>query len=218
MRSPQLHDAVEALYAEFRAPKPRTIEGCPCCTDPKEVCLLLAKSLRELSADDLSNYGSSLFLTMGDERDFLYFLPRIFDIATSQDWWPSPEVLLDKLKRAQWNNWPKHQQQAVQCVIEAWFADRLAALESLTTEQLYFDGASIDALLCGIAHAGLPLAPYLEALATHQAALKACFDWHAHAFFKRRHLGDGFWKNCPQAEAEVMAFYESPPIRERLGF
>jgi hypothetical protein len=218
MRSPQLHAAIEALYAEFRLPKPRTIEGCPCCTDPKEVCTLLAKGLRELTPDELSNYGASLFLTMGDERDFPYFLPRLLDIATSDDWWPSPEVLLDKLKLAQWENWPKRQQQAIRQVIDLWFADTVAELESLAGEQLYTDGSHIDALLCGIAHAGLPLAAYLEKLASHDVALKACFDWHAHAFFKRKRLGDGFWKGCPQAEAEVVAFYESQPVRQRLGF
>jgi hypothetical protein len=218
MRSPQLHDAIEALYIEFREPKPRTIEGCPCCTDPKEVCMLLAKSLRELSPDELSNYGDSLFLTMGDERDFPYFLPRLLDIATSQNWWPSPQVLLDKLKLAQWENWPKSRKQAVQRVIDLWFADTIVELESRAGQDEYVRGSRIDAMLCGIAHAGLPLAPYLGELAQHEAALKACFDWHANSFFKRKRLGDGFWQDVRQAEAEVVAFYESSPIRERLRF
>jgi hypothetical protein len=218
MRSPQLHDAIEALYAEFRVAKPRTIEGCPCCTDPKEVCMLLAKGLRDLTPDDLSNYGCSLFLTMGDERDFPYFLPRLLDIATSQDWWPSPEVLLDKLKRGDWSSWPKRQQQAVRHVIDVWFSDTLAEIESGAAEQSYREKSNLNALLCGIANTGSSLAPYLSQLAMHDKALKACFDWHAHAFFKRRRLGDGFWADCPQGAAEVVAFYESPPIRERLGF
>ena len=73
MRSPQLQSAIEQVYAEFRGPKPRTIEGCPCCPDPKEVCRLLAKDLRQLTSRDLGHYAASLFLTMGDERDFQYF-------------------------------------------------------------------------------------------------------------------------------------------------
>jgi hypothetical protein len=218
MRSPQLQDAIEVLYDKFRVPKPRTIEGCPCCTDPKEVCRLLARGLRELTPDELSNYGSSLFLTMGDERDFPYFLPRLFDVATSQEWWPSPQVLLDKLKRAQWENWPKARKQAVQRVLDLWFADTIAELESLAGQDHYVSGSQIDAMLCGIAHAGLPLAPYLGELARHETALKACFDWHANSFFKRKTLGSGFWDDCRAAEAEIVAFYESPPVRERLGF
>lgn len=217
-RSPRLVDAVEKIYALFRVPKPRAIEGCPCCTDLKEVCTLLAKDMRDLTPAELSNYGASLFLTMGDEGDFPYFLPRLLDIATSEDWWPSPEVLLDKLKRANWNGWPKREQQAVRHVIDVWFADTIAEIESLSAERLYADGSHLNALLCGIAHAGLSLKPYLKELAKHETALKACFDWHAHAFFKRRRLGEGFWEDCPQGEAGVVAFYESAPIRKRLGF
>ncbi len=180
--------------------------------------MLLAKSLRDLAPDELSNYGCSLFLTMGDERDFSYFLPRLLDVATAQDWWPSPQVLLDKLKLAQWDAWPNSRKQAVQRVIDLWFADTIAELESLAGQDQYVGGSQIDAMLCGIAHAGLPLTPYLAELARHEAALKACFDWHANSFFKRKRLGDGFWLDVRQAEAEVVAFYESSPIRKRLGF
>lgn len=217
-RSSKLEGAIEALYTEFCVSKPQTIEGCPCCTDPKEVCTLLAKGLRELTPDELSNYGCSLFLTMGDERDFPYFVPRLLDIATSQDWVPSPEVLLDKLKRANWHAWPKRRQKAVRKVIDLWFTDTLAGIEALSAEQQYTTGSPIDALLCGIANSGLSLKPFLGELAKHPVALKACFDWHAQAFFKRRGLGEGFWTDCPEGEAEVVAFYELPSIRERLGF
>jgi hypothetical protein len=206
VRSPSLNAAVEALYAEFREPKPRTIEGCPCCTNPEEVCTLLAKGLRELTPDELSNYGSSLFLTMGDERDFPYFLPRLLDVATSQDWWPSPEVLLDKLTRARWEIWPKHRQEAVRRVIDRWFADTIAEIESLVAEQFYAAGSHIDALLCGIAHAGLQLAPYLDDLARHPTALKALADWNAHAIFKRKRLANEFWKDCPETAAVLIGF------------
>lgn len=216
MRSSQLHDAVEALYAEFRVPKPRAIDGCPCCTDPEEICKLLSKNLRDLTPDDLSNYGASLFLTMGDERDFPYFLPRLLDIATSQEWWPSPEVLLDKLRRADWQGWPARRQKAVRGVIDRWFADTIAEFEVPTVEEPWRDGSRVDALLCGIAHAGVPLAPYLNELAEHPIALRACFSRHAHAFFKRKRLGDGFWSDCRGAEAEVVAFYELPRVRKLL--
>jgi hypothetical protein len=218
MRSPQLHDAVEALYAEFRVPKPRTIDGCPCCTDPKEVCMLLAKRLRDLTPDDLSNYGSSLFLTMGDEKDFEYFLPRLFDISTDQDWWPSPEVLLGKLKRANWKGWSLRRQEAIKHMIDIWFADEIATLEGAADDERHFIGSELDPLLCGIARADIPLRPYLELLADHDVALKFFHECNIDSLLKKKRLSNPFWPDCPDAAAEVIAFLNAPPIRERLAF
>ncbi len=217
MRSPQLHDAVEGLYAEFRVPKPRTIDGCPCCTDPKEVCTLLAKGLRELTPDELSNYGSSLFLTMGDEKDFEYFLPRLFDVATDQDWWPSPEVLLDKLKRANWTEWSSRRKSAVKRAIDLWFADQIATVEGLAEDERLYMGSELDKVLCGIAHAGIPLAPYLEVLSNHPEALRFLYERNVSSLLKKKRLSNPFWTDCPQAEAEVISLFNAPRIRERLG-
>jgi hypothetical protein len=209
MRSPQLQSAIEQVYAEFHGPKPRTIEGCPCCTDPKEVCRLLTKDLRELAAKDLSNYAASLFLTMGNERDFQYFLPRLLDIATAEDWWPSPPVLLEKLKLAHWNTWSEQRRVVVKRVIDVWFAGCLGA------DQV--DGSEIDNLLCGIARADLPLDEYLDALAEHPDELQAFFEIHSHAFFKRGRLGDSFWKDHPVGELAVLDFLSTSTVQERLG-
>lgn len=209
MRSPQLHSAIEQVYAEFRGPKPRAIEGCPCCTDPTEVCVLLAKPLRDLTSRELSNYGASLFLTMGDKQDFNYFLPRLLDVATTEDWWPSPQVLLGKLELVHWKRWPERQQAAVKRVVDIWYADCLDA------DRL--DGADIDALLCGIGAAGLPLVEYLNVLTNRPDELQAFFDIHAHAFFKKKRLGDGFWKDFPNAEQAVLNFFNSNVVREKLG-
>lgn len=209
MRSPQLQSAIEQVYAEFRGAKPRTIEGCPCCTDPKEVCRFLAKDLRELKAKDLSNYAASLFLTLGDEPDFQYFLPRLLDIATAEDWWPSPPVLLEKLKLAHWHTWPEQRRATVKRVIDLWYAECLDAERA--------DGSDIDDLLCGIARADLALDEYLDALAKRPDELRAFFEIHAHAFFKRGRLGDSFWRDHLVGELAVLDFLNTPAVQERLG-
>lgn len=68
--------AVEKLYRAFAAvPRPRHIDGCPCCIDRKEVGVLLGKPLRSVTPGELSAYASSAFLTVGDAADYLYFLP-----------------------------------------------------------------------------------------------------------------------------------------------
>lgn len=209
MRSPQLQSAIEQVYAEFRGARPRTIEGCPCCTDRKEVCRLLAKDLRELKAKDLSNYAASLFLTIGDEPDFQYFLPRLLDIATAEDWWPSPPVLLEKLKLAHWHTWPQQRRATVKRVIDLWYAECLDAERA--------DGSDIDDLLCGIARADLALDEYLDALAQRPDELRAFFEIHARAFFKRGRLGDSFWRDHLVGELAVLDFLNTPAVQERLG-
>jgi hypothetical protein len=216
MRSPQLHEAVEALYAEFRVPKPRLIDGCPCCTDPKEVCVLLAKGLRDLTPDDLSNYGSSLFLTMGAKGDFEYFLPRLFDVSTRQKWWPSPEVLLVKLKIASWGEWPSRRQAAVKRVIDVWYADQVTMLECAADDERHFIGSELDSVLCGIAQSGVAIAPYLKRLVDHPIALRFLHETNLDSLLKKKRLSNPFWRDCPQGEAEVIAFLNAPRIRELL--
>jgi hypothetical protein len=152
----ELDHAVQLAYRELNDPKPREIDGCPCCTDKAELCKLLAKPLRELTSNELRNYGASVFLTLGDVRDFRYFLPRLLEIATTTDWWPSPEVLLGKLKLANWMGWAKANEPRSNKVIDAWYAKCLATAPA--------EGSVIDALICGIARSGLPLTRRLDAL------------------------------------------------------
>lgn len=171
------------------------------------MCKLLAKDLRDLTSNDLSQYAASLFLTMGDERDFAYFLPRLLEIATAEDWWPSPPVLLEKLRLAHWQNWPERRRAAVKRVIDIWYAECLDDL----------DGLEIDDLLCGIGRADLPLDEYLDALGRRPEDLQAFFHIHAHAFFKRGRLGTAFWKDNPVGELAVLQFFNTPTVQERLG-
>lgn len=89
-----LPQTIDALYAAFAAVRrPTGIVGCPCCIEDKQIAVLLSRPLRELSAEELSSYASSVFLTVGDEEEFRYFVPRILEIsATDPGWWPDPEV------------------------------------------------------------------------------------------------------------------------------
>ena len=89
-----LSDAIEALYQAFAVmPKPKHIDGCPCCIDRKETGVLLGKALRTITPEEMASYASSAFLTVGEVADYLYFLPRIIEItATEPSWWPDPEV------------------------------------------------------------------------------------------------------------------------------
>ncbi|MBH0014548.1 hypothetical protein I6F66_21105, partial [Pseudoalteromonas sp. NZS100_1] len=97
-------EALDAVYRTFEMPAPSTIEGCPCCIDTRGTDVLLATPLREISGMALWRYVSGAFLTVGDEQDFRYLLPRILDVSVSD---PAnannPEIVLGKLSLAGWD-------------------------------------------------------------------------------------------------------------------
>jgi hypothetical protein len=90
----RLEGSIQRLYLAFsRVSRPRHIDGCPCCIDGNNIERLLKTSLAEVSAEDLSPYASSAFLTVGATADYLYFLPRILELtARGELLWPDPEV------------------------------------------------------------------------------------------------------------------------------
>ncbi len=157
----QAFDGARArLYVVFAAPAPSVIEGCPCCIGTRKTDILLSKPLRELTEADLGRYGAGAFLTVGGERDFRYLLPRILEIsATSPGWYPSPPVVLGKLRLAGWGAWSRSEREAVLGFLSAWF-DRVA--QALAADE--GAAADVEELLCGLARADLDLAPYLQRL------------------------------------------------------
>ena len=65
--------ALENVYAAFASvPRPKKIEGCPCCTTPERLAVLTAGPLRSLDEELLSWYGFKSMTTIGDEQDYLY--------------------------------------------------------------------------------------------------------------------------------------------------
>lgn len=185
-----MHAATEALYRAFAGPAPAKIIGCPCCTDPRNLDGLLATPLRALTADQLRRYVSGAFLTVGEERDFLYLLPRIFDLSANDPGsLDHPEAVLGKLALANWRRWSDARQRAVEAFVDAWFESALARDAELAETE---DGWMLDqaeSVLCGAARAGFPLEPWLLRLQEPGAApvlldLKARFPRHLSAFWE----------------------------------
>ncbi len=152
----ELTEAVQDLYSVFRCAPPTTIDGCPCCIEKKQINKLLRTPLYELKSSHLGAYASCLFLTVGDVSDFRYFLPRIFEIASLEDEYPSPEIVLGKLNLAKWNKWRPKEMEATHQFMNSWLKFRIAR-EALDT---YFYANDIDELVCGIALTGADLGKY----------------------------------------------------------
>jgi len=132
----RVHSAIEAVYATFAdVPRPTTVRGCPCCTTDVENCALLARPLRELSADDLDRYAWKAVTTMGTADDLTYFLPRLLELLVDDTLGAETEAVLAKLEYV-YDTWPLARQRAVDNLIEA------VLLHSLIRD-------TADAWICG---------------------------------------------------------------------
>jgi len=132
----RVHSAIEAVYATFAdVPRPTTVRGCPCCTTAVENCALLARPLRELSADDLDRYAWKAVTTMGTADDLTYFLPRLLELLVDDTLGAETEAVLAKLEYV-YDTWPLARQRAVDDLIEA------VLLHSLIRD-------TADAWICG---------------------------------------------------------------------
>lgn len=203
--------ALERVYDRFSGPAPRVIDGCPCCIDRKTAGLGHSKPLRELTSAELGPYAASVFLTVGAELDFRYFLPRILELSAREaGWYPTPEIVLGKLELARWQTWPEKDRGAVQDFIEAWW-ERLLSEED--------DAGQLDGVICGIARSGLDIDPFLERLLTHPAALAAIveasiwLEWENSSKLPR----NPFWEDCPDKGLAYAEFLRSERVAAALG-
>lgn len=160
--------------------------------------MLLSNPLRELNGDQLWRYITGAYLTVGGDRDFRYLMPRIFELAAVGPFEvPNTEIVLGKLALARWETWSVAERGAVLEFIDAWFS---AALEQdlLHAEDGWID--QTEAILCGMARAGLPLTDWLIRLIEPAyepilSNLRQCYP---------RNLSP-FWDDAPDGFAQVSA-------------
>ena len=198
-----LHDAIERLYRVFaRVPKPREIDGCPCCIDRKEIAVLLRKSLRAITPEELGSYAFSALLTVGKVADYLYYLPRILELtATEPAWLPSPEMTGRAIRTANPDSWTVAQRSAMD--------DYLKSVVGTVLRDRHFD--RIDGWMCAIARMGFDVGPYLGEIAKCPAAVLEYFQTNAENL-PRNKLTNAFWElPCPAHDVIVDWFF-SPEI------
>lgn len=205
MNTPEALDRVYEAFSTQR--KPRTISACPCCIDEAQACTLLSTPLRKITPAQLSSYASSVFLTAGSESDFRYFLPRILEISIhDRSWWPDREIVLRSLALAGWKSWHKGEREALQSLFDSAFDDVIFCEEDQEYE--------IDSWICGLALAGVDVAPFLQKLEDPAAteALICLFELNA-AHLQRNKLGNAFWSENKEAAAQVVEWLESSAIQ-----
>lgn len=201
--STSLNRAIEAVYAAFTSvPKPRGIDHCPCCMDDAEVASLLNIPLRTITAEQLSNYASTVFLTVGATTDYRYFLPRILEIsATDPGWWPDAEVVGRGLRDAQWMTWGAREKEAITQLYQA-------KLDAILSEQ---DPFELDSWVCGIAIAGLSLTPYLSAIEANPSATLDLYTRNSDPHYGIQ-LANEFWSYSNIGAKQLTDWFYSPSV------
>jgi hypothetical protein len=188
----RIRETLESLYRTFAAPCPPRIEGCPCCISTRNVDVLLATPLRELGGKMLWRYVTGAFLTIGGESDFRYFLPRILDISVNDPGdSPDLEIVLGKLRLANWRSWPAAEQRLIEELVDAWFERALE--RDLSDYDEYEMGHDAESVMCGAASAGIPLDRWLVRL--QEADARPVLD-----DLKKRFPGglSAFWEDAPE--------------------
>jgi len=200
---PQLSEAIDGLYAQFRASPPERIDACPCCRDPANYRPLHQKALRNLTSDELGPYTTSALLTVGALPDLKYFLPRIFELAALEPYaWPDIEIRLSKLKHGGCRAWSPPEQKALERFLSEW-------LEELLSESTP-DADIVDSLVCGMAGAGCDIGPVLERIGRSQIAA-AALCWHnARSLMKKKQPTNAFWAHTdPRLAAQYVEWLET---------
>lgn len=152
-----LRKSIESLYYIFSSYSSKShMEACPCCVREDEKKEIKRKPIRELNANNLKSYAFKALTTWGNEDNFKYFLPRLFELQAFERFeFSSPEVLFGKLEYADWWTWPVQEQQVIKTYFKLLWKFVLVVIEPTPF------GTEIGNYLCGIGQAIDNLNPYL---------------------------------------------------------
>lgn len=137
-------------------PRPEKLRTSPYRDADKVWQSLTSAPLRELGDKQIGPYCGWAITTVGDDRDYRHFLPRIFELSVTNPSWlgTEPPILAKKLELAHWRSWPSDQQASV---LQFFHSAFLAALEKHPDE-----GIDASDWLCGLVTLGEPASRVME--------------------------------------------------------
>jgi len=210
-----LLEAIERLYTAF-APYPlhQYIEGCPCCVSLSDQAKIRSKPLRSLTERDIGRYATKALTTWGTIADFKHFLPCLLELVVTDPVF-NEAILASKLQLAQWNQWPRHEREAIRAyLIALWqyvlLCDDLRGLGHSADDWLTFIGGIVD-----------DLSPFLAlwqdstaAAARRQLASFVCDN--GDTLLRKNKLGNVWWKDRPDQMRQAAKWLADPQIQDIL--
>jgi len=159
--SEAMKEIIEQAYRIFnRYPVPQQFEVCcACCVSPQEEQALRQTPLRDLPFELLNAYNQSATSQQQNSSEIRYLLPRLLEIiAHGQYPAVSGEIVLDRVGRAEPENWLPAERQILTEFARQFMADLLAEAqrEARMTE--------LDAILIMFHLGGLDVTPLLDSV------------------------------------------------------
>jgi hypothetical protein len=209
-----MEEAIDRLYTAFAGePRPVAIEHCPCCMSDDQVDeLLRSGNVRTIPVDVVADYAGHVLLTVGTVADFRYYLPRVLQVAVTDEL-VDVELVFGRLRTAKWTGWPDGEQHAVRHLLHAMWDETLHA---------YPSRLALDTVLCAIGNAEDDLSGYLgdwaSALRTGDAApaqqLSDLVSWSARVVNGRWRLRNAYWDN---RDGQVTAWLSADSTRAAVA-
>ena len=117
----KLNAAIDGLYRAFTDYKlSDPLSYCDHCVTADDVQRLRATPLRGLSLDDLWMIATNIVLTVGDDKDYRYFLPRMVEGLTENALY-DPEIVFSRLPGLGFSRWPDSERRALNSYLSAQF-------------------------------------------------------------------------------------------------
>jgi len=203
-----LHERISEVYtacSEF--PKPTQIASCDCCHTGEEKKSLLSKSLKHLTCDDLNNFVVSVFNTIGNAEDFLYFLPRILELAFTnyQEFDCDVGLLGHKLYQSRFWERGEKLRTSVDTALLTHFERQVLQ----DTDWNY----ELSDWVCCIGNATPNIEPFLKLLFNSDYFKDFYETEHQHAV--KGKLQDAFWENHHGNKVKIVKWLLSPESAER---
>lgn len=216
-RGNPMRESIDSLYATFAHYRlGRDFTGCDCCVRPEDSARLAARPIRELTYQEFERYSRKAMSTWGDARHFKYFLPRLLELTIAhRDGFLDLAVVFGKVRYAEFESWPQHEQSCVNQFFDAYWVYQLG--EPL--QDAFQD--SIDTVLCALANALPSVQRFLDvwiAQSTKYAKrhLAAFILTNEATLLSKRRLSNAFWDTKGKPHDEVIHWIQSKSVLQLL--
>ena len=203
-----LQQRIDELYKASAAfAKPSQINSCECCHTESEKKTLLAIPLKSLSCDHLNDFIFSAFNTIGDADDFLYFLPRILELAFTnyQEFDCDKGLLGTKLYKSGFWERSDSLRSCVESALLAHFEHQVLQ----DTDWNY----ELNDWVCCLGNATPHIEPVLDLL-IDSPYFKDYYD-QEHRYAVKGKLSDAFWEKNHGNREKVISWLLSPESEAR---